>query len=66
MRLFLILTICLITSCTTIKPSQVKPWERDILARENMQLNADELIQLMDEQIYYSKEASHGGRGVGG
>lgn len=44
----------------------VKPWERDVLARENMQLNTDELLELMDEQIYYSKEAAHGGQGVGG
>jgi len=44
----------------------VKPWERDVLARENMQLNADALLELMDEQIYYSKEAAHGGKSVGG
>ena len=44
----------------------IKPWERGTLARENMSLEADSIIQLMDEQIYYSKEASSGGKGVGG
>jgi len=31
-----------------------------------MSLNADALIDLMNEQAYYRKEASHGGKGVGG
>ncbi|MDH3326568.1 MAG: DUF4266 domain-containing protein [Gammaproteobacteria bacterium] len=64
MRFFILLLSFFLASCSLITP--VKPWERDVLARENMQLNADELVLLMDEQIYYSKEASHGGRGVGG
>ncbi len=36
------------------------------MARENMQLDYDELIDAMDEQNYYSKEASFGGKGIGG
>ncbi len=46
--------------------TQVKPWEHDVMARENMQLEHDELIDAMDEQNYYSKEASFGGKGIGG
>ncbi len=53
----------LLSGCT-IEP--IKPWERDILARDNMALDADPMLQLMDEQIYYSKEAASGGKGIGG
>ncbi|HTE41150.1 MAG TPA: DUF4266 domain-containing protein [Steroidobacteraceae bacterium] len=42
----------------------VKPWERDLHAREDMQPNALDLA--IDEHIYFSKEASSGGRGFGG
>jgi len=44
----------------------VEPWERDILAKEEMQLIADPLEVSIDEHIYFSKEASSGGRGFGG
>ena len=42
----------------------VKPWERDLHAREDMQPNNMDLA--IDEHIYFSKEASSGGRGFGG
>ena len=44
----------------------VKPWERDILARPEMQLDAAPLDTAFDEHIYFSKEAASGGRGFGG
>lgn len=44
----------------------VKPWERDILARPAMQLDAAPLDSAFDEHIYFSKEAASGGRGFGG
>lgn len=44
----------------------VKPWERDILAREDMQIPADQMHTLTDEHLYFSKEAASGGNGVGG
>ena len=44
----------------------VEPWERDVLAKEEMQLVADPLEVAIDEHIYFSKEASSGGRGFGG
>jgi len=44
----------------------VEPWERDVLARDEMQLIADPLEVAIDEHIYFSKEASSGGRGFGG
>ena len=44
----------------------VEPWERDILAREEMQLTTDPVEAAIDDHIYFSKEASSGGRGFGG
>lgn len=44
----------------------VHPWERDVLARPEMSLDADPLDAAIDDHIYFSKEASSGGRGFGG
>ena len=44
----------------------VQPWDRDLLAQQKMQLVADPQETYLDEHIYFSKEASSGGQGVGG
>ena len=44
----------------------VQPWERDVLAKDEMQLTTDEIEAATDDHIYFSKEASSGGRGFGG
>ncbi len=44
----------------------VKPWQRDVLARQDMQLNSEPLDQAIDDHMYFSKEASSGGRGFAG
>jgi hypothetical protein len=44
----------------------VEPWERDILARPDMQIVTDPLEAASDDHIYFSKEASSGGQGFGG
>lgn len=44
----------------------VEPWERDVLARPEMRLDADAVSRALDDHIYFSKEASSGGRGFGG
>jgi len=44
----------------------VEPWERDLLAEPQMQLNADAIDAGLDDHIYFSREASNGGRGFGG
>lgn len=44
----------------------VKPWQRDVLAREEMQLDADPLDAAVDDHMYFSKEASSGGRSFAG
>ena len=51
------------SACSTLG---VEPWERDVLAKDEMQLVADPLEANIDDHIYFSKEASSGGRGFGG
>jgi len=43
-----------------------EPWDRDVLAKDEMQLTTDALEAATDDHIYFSKEASSGGRGFGG
>lgn len=56
-------TAMLISGCSTMG---VEAWERDVLAKDEMQLVADPLEAALDDHIYFSKEASSGGRGFGG
>jgi hypothetical protein len=44
----------------------VRPWEREVLARDDMQLDASSLDTAFDDHIYFSKEGTSGGRGFGG
>jgi hypothetical protein len=44
----------------------VEPWERDLLAKKEMSLNAAPIDASLDDHIYFSKEASSGGKGFGG
>ena len=42
----------------------VEPWQRDLHAREDMRPNERDMA--IDDHIYFSKEASSGGRGFAG
>jgi hypothetical protein len=44
----------------------VEVWQRDVLARAEMQPNHHAVDRALDDHIYFSKEASSGGRGFGG
>lgn len=44
----------------------VEAWDRDVLAKDEMQLTTDAIEAATDDHIYFSKEASSGGRGFGG
>ena len=60
----LILSMIFITSgCASLG---VEPWERDLLAKDEMSLNASPVDAALDDHIYFSKEASSGGKGFGG
>jgi len=64
--LYLITIIGLITVFAGCKSMGVKPWDRDVLAQKKMQLDPHPITTYLDEHIYYSKESSSGGQGVGG
>lgn len=54
-------------SACSLQPLQpLQPWERDVLAQKKMQLDPYPLDAFLDDHIYFSKEASRGGAGVGG
>ena len=44
----------------------VRPWQRGVLARDDMRLDFSPFDLAIDDHIYFSKEASSGGRGFGG
>jgi hypothetical protein len=44
----------------------VKPWDRDLLAQKKMKLVPSDREAAVDQHVYFSKEGSTGGTGVGG
>jgi hypothetical protein len=51
------------TGCT----SNIKSWEKGILAKDNMQLGGgDAQVTKVNEHVLTSKEGSFGGGGIGG
>lgn len=58
-----LLLLAALSGCSTIG---IKPWERDILARPEMALDAAPVDTALDEHLYFSREAAGGGRGFGG
>ncbi len=58
-----LLGVLLLSACSHLG---VKPWQRDVLAREDMQLDSDPLDAAIDDHLYFSKEASSGGRSFAG
>jgi hypothetical protein len=52
--------------CSACGAPGVKPWERDLMAKPEMQLDASPIDSTIDDHLYFSKEASTGGRGFGG
>ena len=56
--------ICLFsTGCSTV---MVQPWEREYLADYTMRPDRDTLHDSFMEHVYFTREAAHGGKGVGG
>ncbi len=49
-----------------LKFEDVKPWQRGVLAQDDMQLVPDAMESYADDHLYFSKEAATGGKGVGG
>ena len=59
-----------LSACSTVNNitvgEDVKPWEKDILSQDAMQIPQDKMFSFSDDHIFFSKEASTGGNGVGG
>lgn len=46
--------------------TNVKPWDRDLLAQKKMKFVPLPLENAVDEHVYFSKEGSTGGSDLGG
>jgi hypothetical protein len=53
-----------LAGCAAVTSPQ--PWEKGVLARPDMQFEADRLGTRATQHVYTSKEAATGGYGVGG
>jgi uncharacterized protein DUF4266 len=64
-KAFIVLPVvsALLCSCASFGP---QPWEKDLMARREMQVNGYPLQAAADDHIYFSKEAASGGRGFAG
>lgn len=62
-RLTTITAIVFLSGCSSWG---VDPWDRDLLAKPEMAINSSPLDQSIDDHIYFSKEASSGGRSFAG
>jgi len=65
-KIKLTLLFPLVVSATGCSSLGVEPWERDLLAKDEMSLNASPVDSALDDHIYFSKEASSGGKSFGG
>jgi len=52
-----------LSGCATMGP---QVWERDVLSKPEMQMDGAVQDRAIDDHIYFSKEASSGGRSFGG
>lgn len=53
----------LASGCSTVR---VEPWERGAFTEYSMRPDRDPLASAMSEHTYFSREATGGGRSVGG
>ena len=58
---FGVLLVIFVSGCAT-----VKPWQRATLGTYSMRADRDPLHDALWEHIYFTREASAGGKGVGG
>ena len=59
--MFLFVLLLPVSGC-----QQVKPWERGYLAKTEMAWSSDPLESLLQDHIFFSKEASSGGDSAAG
>jgi hypothetical protein len=63
---FLLVLVALAAATGGCAAMKVQPWDRDLLAKETMRLTPSTIEGGADDHIYFSKEGSVGGYGVGG
>jgi hypothetical protein len=56
----------LLGGCASTALVRVRPWERGALADESMNAARDPLGSALSDHVYVAREASVGGRAVGG
>ena len=61
--LAVIVSSLLLSGCAVVG---VQVWQRDVLSKPEMQMDSPALDRAIDDHIYFSKEASSGGRSFGG
>ena len=61
--LAVIVSSLLLSGCAVVG---VQVWQRDVLSKPEMQMDSPTLDRAIDDHIYFSKEASSGGRSFGG
>lgn len=59
----LMLIVFSLSACSSLG---VKPWQRDILSKPEMTFGDNSMDAAFDDHIYFSKEASSGGRSFSG
>lgn len=64
-KLLSILSLCVLTSALG-GCANLKPWEREVLAREDMAWDPDPVESQRRNHVHFSKEASMPGGGAGG
>ena len=57
------IAIAAVSGCSSLG---AKPWQRGTLAREDMQPGGNPMDAAIDDHLYFSREASSGGRGFAG
>jgi hypothetical protein len=62
-RLTMLLALLTVGACSA---PGVRPWQRELLAKPEMQFNADGVTQAFNQHFYFSKEGSSGGQGFAG
>lgn len=62
-KVLLLLSSLSLSGCANLG---VESWERDLLAKKEMALSNGSIDASLDDHIYFSKEATSGGRSFGG
>ncbi len=64
LSIWMVVAACsLLAGCSSVG---VKPWQREVLSRQDMRPDGNPVDDAIDDHLYFSKEGSSGGRSFGG